>query len=468
MPSTDLIIKAAPFPLPQPRDFDAYELAIVKEAVVGGMAAVVLANSPNTKISDLVPEADALVQAIASSSCSLFKALRGPSPSVNVALFSCIGRGYGGTFTTPSTLSTAADRANVRASIQSGQICGTTGFFQPCADPNFMLSTYLPGVVKAVLESNGIDYKIDPPEGLPQFTTYASIPNNETAPIRSRTAYKYMTGQQIIALVQKMQASGVSLPPNVVALLNLASNPLAASFLTTPFLLGVAVNQNVDIVQTGLALLTVLKTGQPTQADLMRACDLLIDDVVAVFAPGKGFSLLPFIRGSAGLPEIISLIMAMGLGNPGMPGPVPAVIPQLPPDVIGQLGNALGGLLGALGGGQVQRSASGTKTRILTRGRLSGPREPSALLDVPFDQLIRTTIDTPPIPAGTTLTQIPVKDLPLTKELNLQTGNGGGGGGGGVTTPADSGSDNTGILLAVGGIVIVGGLLLLSGGSKKP
>lgn len=428
------IVNAAPWRLPAPRAFDAYEEAIVLEAVVDGMASVVLPNMPNVKMADLVPAAQSLVRAMAQSNCSAFKASFGPSPAVNMPFFTCIGRGYAATFANPPVLLDPSSQQRFLNDIATSTLCGPNGYLSPCADPNFIVNSLFPPLVLQAAQAQGIEIpQINPGEGLPQWTTYAPIPSSLVAQVRARTAYQLTTGQKLLAVIQQMQRAGVALPPNVQQLITLANNPLAAPFMTREFLLAVSLKQNIDVTQALLAVLTVFRTGQPTQADLINIANLLIDDVVAVWAPGQGFSVLPFILGNADIGQLIALLLGLGLGNPSV-SPLPQIIPGLPPEIQTQIGGLLGGILGALGGAPVQQrvtrslktasAGTGTKATILAQAapkfQLSGPGDTSLLTTTPYTQLVTMPAPVPDLPVGTPVVRTPVAQLPLTLELQSQ------------------------------------------------
>jgi len=334
--STADLIRLCPWLLPKPRPFTKYELAVVREAVADGMTI------HNKKIPrDNGVEANSLVHAIQVSVCPAFQANFGPAPSVPYSFYVCIGQIYAKLDLT--------SRQGIDSQIMSGQLCGATSTFSPCNNPNAAVDILLASMpaASAMMTQLGLPKPvIKPAEGLPQYTSFMA-PTNADENLRARSAYQATTGRKILDLVTAMQRiPGVttSFPPAVQQLLALANSPMAAMFLDREFILAASIRGSIDPTAIATQITTVFgrgPTAPPTPAELSQLATLIIEDVVAIWAPGLGFSVLPYILGQADPTQIIGLLTGIGLGGVIPPGVIPPGV--IPPDLATQLGNIFGG-----------------------------------------------------------------------------------------------------------------------------
>jgi hypothetical protein len=334
--STVDLVRLCPWLLPQPRAFTPYELAVVHEAIADGMTIVNGAATTNRT------EAGSLVNAIQVSTCPAFHANFGPAPAVPFSFYVCVGQTY-------AKLNPNGRQA-LDSAVTSGSLCGATGTLAPCNDPNAAVNILLATMpaAAAMMTQLGLPKPvIKPAEGLPQYTSFM-VPTNADENLRARSAYQATTGRKILDLVTAMQripGVAASFPPAVQQLLALAQSPMAAMFLDREFILAASVRANINAAAVAAQISTVFGRGPaspPTPAELSQLATLIVEDVVAIWAPGQGFSVLPYILGQADPTQIIGMLAGMGLGGLIPPGVIPPGV--IPPDLATQLGNIFGGL----------------------------------------------------------------------------------------------------------------------------
>jgi hypothetical protein len=370
--STVDLVRLCPWLLPQPRAFTPYELAVVHEAIADGMTIVNGATTTNST------EAGSLVNAIQVSTCPAFHANFGPAPAVPFSFYVCVGQTY-------AKLNLNGRQA-LDSAVTSGSLCGATGTLAPCNDPNAAVNILLATMpaAAAMMTQLGLPKPvIKPAEGLPQYTSFM-VPNADEN-LRARSAYQATTGRKILDLVNAMQripGVAASFPPAVQQLLALANSPMAAMFLDREFILAASVRANINAAAVATQISTVFGRGPaspPTPAELSQLATLIVEDVVAIWAPGRGFSVLPYILGQADPTQIIGMLAGMGLGGLIPPGVIPPGV--IPPDLATQLGNIFGGMFppGKVNGVPGQASKLGGVRWLSGSGNLGayvGPPHP--------------------------------------------------------------------------------------------
>jgi hypothetical protein len=395
--STVDLVRLCPWLLPKPRAFTLYELAVVHEAIADGMSIVNSAATTNRT------EAGSLVNAIRVSVCPAFQANFGPAPAVPFSFYVCVGQTY-------AKLDTNGRQA-LDSAVTSGSLCGATGTLAPCNNPNAAVDILLATMpaAAAMMTQLGLPKPvIKPAEGLPQYTSFMA-PSNADESLRARSAYQATTGRKILDLVNAMQripGVAASFPPAVQQLLALANSPMAVMFLDREFILGASVRATIDAAAVATQISTVFGRGSaspPTPAELSQLATLIVEDVVAIWAPGLGFSLLPYILGQADPTQIIGMLAGMGLGGLIPPGVIPPGV--IPPDLATQLGNIFGGMFppGKVNGVPGQASKLGGVRWLSGSGNLGayvGPPHPViqqgsvGISVVEWQNILRQDVDT--------------------------------------------------------------------------
>lgn len=424
--STADVVRLAPWLLAKSRPFTQYELSIVTRAIRDG---IVLAGVDTHKA---LKDARFLTDCIARApeTCVSFRASFGPAPAVPYSFYVCVGRGYAKDFES-NTLRTPTELQQIGSHITSGALCSAPR----CSDPAVVLDLLLSLLPRVDLKSLGLAVPpLQPAEGLPQISLIG--PTNADEELRARTGYQLTTGQKIIDLVESVQRTGFPVPPAVTNLLAFAKNPLAVPFLSREFLLGATIKANIDYNALSAQVVGMTTSGAALNPQsLTTLAKYIVEDVVAVWAPGQGISVLPYLLGTADPAQILSVIMGSGV---------------VTPDLVGGIISALPGLAAALPGlFQPPSHLRGVASTLGGRLRwLSGPAE--GVLVTPGYKLLQ--VPPPPLPQGAQEISIPRSQLDPSV----------------TTAPTTSGgSDSSGVLLAVGAAVVVGAAMLLSGGDKN-
>lgn len=371
--TTQSIIQAMPFNTGVTRPWAPYELAVIHQAILDGVS---LWSPSSTEIA----ATKALTMAIASSPS--FATSFAPAPAVPANWFYCLGKNWARNRLDPSLVS----------GIQSGAI--TPSFFAACNDFRPPLDATI------ALKYN--DFV--PWYGAIQ-TTKMMQPPDWLSEQRSRTQYIATTGKQAIALLQRLTSSaGVSLPPDLQQMISLANSSPASLLMERPVTIAIALRDAKSIVEllqqigpflpiilSQLAIPSAPRTLPPEAIAALRkfAADTF-EDVVMIWGPGQGASLMPIVMGTADFTTLIGMAVAMGTSVPG------GIPPQLQQAVAG----AIGVVQGILTGGKVplqgiEMQAGPTTNPMVTKTR---------------DELLAGALPPPPLPPGIVAVNAPLVD----------------------------------------------------------
>lgn len=360
--STADVIRLAPWPSAA-RKWTQYELAIVQEHLFRGMQSAAPGGTPDAA---LVAEAFAVTSAIASAP-SCFRAVFGPAPAVPVTFFNCVGSKY----IRSGALNPPAARARFVADIVSGSLCETSSYFSGC-------ESYLPpgaisGAVGLMPDYTGLP----PMSGAQQNTRFAAPPNAD-AELRTRTQYILTTGRQALAMLQSalqvtaQQGVSIQLPPVLQQMIQLANSAPAAMFMDRQVYIAATVRpgalQDPAFQAEALQIASVLGPiivggltvgqGFTVPADMTQRLYSLalrvFEDLVLIWAPNQGASILPFLNGTGNLAGLLGMMTTFGIDPNALGGILANLPPQLQTAISTQLpaiAQQLQGLLGGLFGG---------------------------------------------------------------------------------------------------------------------
>jgi hypothetical protein len=249
--------------------------------------------------------ARAVVLAMMNQPCPAWRtSLFGPSPSVATHWYRCFGRWLG-------TLSPNA-RAGAVAAIPTAMLCQGAAGWGNCPPA---------GRGTAELWEGG-------PQQVDAIT--GASPSTLCESIRDRTVYQPMKGRELLKMVQFLGPSA-NLPPNLADMANLAPG----LFLDRDFLLGVQSKKNVDPN-------LILSSGQ----DVVGMALSVLEDVALLWAPGQGISVLEFLKGPVDIGRLLALLSQM---SPDLVGQLGGIVAAQLPGILAQVGAQMGPILQTAG-----------------------------------------------------------------------------------------------------------------------
>lgn len=382
--TTQTIIQAMPFNLGARRPWTQYEVAVIHQALLDGVSPIAPSNQE-------IAAAGALAAAMAGSPA--FNCSYGPAPAVPVNWFYCVGKNWAQNRLDPGLI----------AAIRSGNVGAE--FFSGC---NTFTGS---GSYRDLFRHNDLY----PWYGAIQRTTLMAPPD-WICEQRSRTQYIATTGKQLLALLQRLTSIGgarVVLPPQLQQMIEMANTFPANLLMERPITLAVAV-RNPDGLQRILEIVTLFMpmilaqmAAQPAVGAVTlpkEALDKLraviadyFEDVVMIWAPGQGASLMPIVMGTADVSLLLGIAAAMGMGVP----------PNLPPGTQQVITDVVGTLTNIFFPGQQPMHGIETQTGPTLNPMVTKTRS----------QLLRDALPPPPLPAGIVAVNAPlVGDEPPTPD----------------------------------------------------
>jgi len=372
--ATAPIIQAQPFSLGAVRPWSPYEVAVIHQALLDGAAGV----SPSAQQIEAT-RALALAVAAAPSFGSPF----GPGPAVPVNWFYCLGKKWAENRLDPGLVGAVRSGSATAASFSSCDSFAASGSYADLFRHNDLQPWY----------------------GAVQRTSFMQPPD-AVSELRSRTQYVATTGKQLLALLQRLTSFGgarIALPAQLQQMIDLANSAPASLMMSRPITLAVAVRDPAGL-QTLLDIAAVLlpmvlaqvaaQTGTvtlPPQAieQLRQTLSSYIEDIVMIWSPGQGASLMPIVMGTVDPTALIGIGAAMGFGVPaGLP-------PQAQDAIAGAIGAVTGILFPQQGMRGLESHTGPTKHPMATKTRA---------------QLIAEALPPPPLPSGI----VPVRTVSVT------------------------------------------------------
>lgn len=268
-------------------------------------------------------DAPKIVGAIQQSPAVAWKTTQyGPSPAVSTKLYAKLARWY--------AKLNQVGRNNALQDIANGSLLTTKrSLWDTVETSNFSEQDAWEGSMQIVSQSS---------------SNLAPYPASECEAIRAEVGYLPVTGEQALKAIRYLQG-GAALSDAMQPLLQAAP----ALFLQRTFLLGVRMKTGVNLA----GLLGSMVS--------LQSASSLFHDVVLVWAPGRGTSLLPYIQAGVSPASVAGLMTTMGadiigaeLGQtmPGMQSVLSSIL--MSPEIQ----NALPGLVEQYLGGNLFGPAS--------------------------------------------------------------------------------------------------------------
>lgn len=287
------IIGCAPFRLAQPRPLTGYEWTVVRGSLESGMMAVGAQVAHPT----VQAQVSALLGAIQTQpQCPQWKqSAFGPAPAVAPYAYECMGAWF-------AQLDPAGQASVLAAIVQQGLLCQPNPPWAGCPHAQVMIGRGARDLW----------------EGAPQLGRLSGG-DEACAPMRQRTSYTPMKGQEMLDL---FRAVGGQVPTELAQAVALGSQ-----FTQRDFLIGIQLKPGSPELSQAIIQAT----------DMRQAARLAIEEMAVIWAPNRGASVLFLLDDVVNPYQVAALIqmMAPDLAAELIPQ-LSQALPQLLPWIFGQ------------------------------------------------------------------------------------------------------------------------------------